>query len=111
MNQTHQYPLFGLQQLIDDGLRIRAIGGEGILTPNDLKSFDQAEQRIFDLMKDCGWHSATDIIAASQQREGLRRMRSLKTKIAAKGLTIARQRPIRTSREFFYRIQQIPAES
>lgn len=58
--------------------QIRAIGGEQWLTEQDLGRFNKAAHRVLDFMADGAWHSAEDIIAASRQREGLRRMRSLR---------------------------------
>ena len=54
------------------------LGGNGILIQADLADFDEAVLRVHGLMKDGAWYPAWDVIEASQQREGLRRMRELR---------------------------------
>ena len=78
--------------------QIRQLGGAEILKPSDLPQFWQAENCILRLMRSGRWVRATDIIAASGQREGLRRLRNLRTR----GFHIERKRL--DSREFAYRI-------
>lgn len=78
---------------------IARLGGKGILTEEDIPSLTQAQDRIVRRMSDELWHSATEIIGVSGQREGLRRLRDLRSK----GYTIERQRR-RDSREFYYRL-------
>lgn len=81
---------------------IARLGGEGILNEEDVPSLTQAQERIRRRMNDGLWHSATEIIGVSGQREGLRRLRDLRSK----GYTIERQRRI-NSREFYYRLTKI----
>jgi hypothetical protein len=48
------------------------------LTEKDHRDFNRAEQLIFNTMSDQSWHSATELIEATGQREALRRMRNLR---------------------------------
>ena len=48
------------------------------LTAEDHREFNKAEQLIFDTMSDQSWHTATELIEATGQREALRRMRNLR---------------------------------
>lgn len=57
---------------------IEQVGGTGILVPEDLPALNEAVRRVLSLMRDGQWHSSEQIIAASGQREGLRRMRELR---------------------------------
>lgn len=50
------------------------------LTDKDMREFGKATVRIYNIMKDGRWYNATDIIEISGQREGLRRMRDLRSK-------------------------------
>ena len=79
--------------------QIAALGGEGILREDDLPSFSDAENHILWLIQDGRWHLAPEIIRVSGQREGLRRLRGLRSK----GFTIERRR-VAESREFEYRL-------
>jgi len=65
----------------------------------DYFGLQAACRRVWELMRDGQWHSATEIIDAAKQREGLRRMRDL-TQI---GYTIEKHRP-EGSREWRYRM-------
>lgn len=56
----------------------KALGGYKELTQKDIDDFSFAKKRIWELMKDGRWHTASSIIKASGQREGLRRMRDLR---------------------------------
>jgi hypothetical protein len=59
--------------------QILALGGHtSEMNEEDILSFSKAEQRIIELMSDEKWHSAGQIISASGQREGLRRLRALR---------------------------------
>jgi hypothetical protein len=40
---------------------LKKIGGEKFLNEKDLKAFGKAEKKIYELMCDLKWHSATDI--------------------------------------------------
>lgn len=62
----------------DEDRQIGIFGGHGILTKEDLPDLTEASRRIFNLMKDGAWHTAEEIEAVSEQREGLRRMRDLR---------------------------------
>lgn len=48
------------------------------LTASDLRDFTESRKRIYNLMIDGQWHSASEIIEVSRQREGLRRLRELR---------------------------------
>jgi hypothetical protein len=78
---------------------LKKIGGEKFLNEKDLKDFGKAEKKIYELMCDLEWHSATEIITVSEQREGLRRLRKLRDK----GLVIETKRES-GSREFLYKM-------
>lgn len=78
---------------------LKSLGGEGVLTESDLPELSAAAKKILDLMRDGLWHSATEIIAKSGQREGLRRMRELR----GDNWTVERRRN-GASREFDYRL-------
>jgi hypothetical protein len=63
--------------------RVKALGGEGILTEKDLRELNAAVQRVYALMVDHDWHTADEIrLAAGMDgipaSEGLRRMRELR---------------------------------
>jgi hypothetical protein len=62
--------------------QIRALGGEGILTPHDIDDFKASEKEVLMLMIDGQWHDAEEIrIRAGESgvpaSEGLRRLRAL----------------------------------
>lgn len=84
-----------MQLCIDD--YIKSVGGCGVLNASDVPSLNQAEQRILALMLDGKWHSATEIVEVSGQREGLRRMRVLR-----RIYEIEKMRDV--GREYYYRI-------
>lgn len=78
---------------------IKRLGGEGILVAQDIEAFSEAESRIIGYMGDGVWCSASSIIENSGQREGLRRLRNLRSK----GFKVDRMR-VSAAREFFYRL-------
>lgn len=79
----------------------KLLGGSRTLTDKDLEDFGEAERRIYALMNDGQWHTATTIIVASRQREGLRRLRSFRQK----GVEVESRRTAENSREFEYRLK------
>ena len=74
------------------------------LKTEDFVDFDKAEKAIFELMKDGKWHSATEIIDHSGQREGLRRMRTLREKPIVKEIIKKRT----DKREWIYKMELFP---
>lgn len=78
--------------------RIKALGGIYILDDSDLPSLSAAALRVEKLMLDGEWHSATEILQTAGQREGLRRLRELRTRFQ-----IDRERST-VGREFYYRL-------
>jgi len=60
----------------------RALGGEGILTHQDLQELNGGVQRVYALMADGQWHNAASIRKAAgngaSASEGLRRLRELR---------------------------------
>lgn len=63
--------------------QVAALGGVGILTPDDLKDLKEGVFRVYNLMKDGNCHSPDEICLAAGKngvpaREGLRRMRELR---------------------------------
>lgn len=79
--------------------QIRAIGGEGILKPDDLPKLRGARLAVFDLMKDGGWHTREQIDCAGGC-EGTRRMRELRM-----WFTIDRRRRDGPLQGFEYRME------
>lgn len=85
---------------------IRKLGGEGILTIDDIDDFSEAKKRIFTYMSDGEWHDGYDIKIAATPGDrpmpsGLRRMRELRD---LEGVQIDRRRPDE-GREFEYRLK------
>jgi len=73
---------FGGRHVIWHG-SLKAIGGEKDLLPSELSEFNEATERVFDLMRDGEKHSAAAIRMAAGTNgrpasEGLRRMRALR---------------------------------
>jgi hypothetical protein len=77
---------------------ITRLGGAGILIPDDMPPLNVAVTRVLSMMRDGAWHSATEIIEQSGQREGLRRMRELR-----RWYQIDRAR-LGQTRDFWYRL-------
>lgn len=75
-----------------------ALGGLETLTATDLVALHEGTIGVYRLMRDGAWHSATAIIAASGQREGLRRMRELRRRYRIE------KRRVGASREWEYRL-------
>lgn len=69
------------------------------MTPADFAGLQSACRRVYDLLKDGDWHTATEVIDAAKQREGLKRMRDLRQI----GYTIETDRP-GDGREFRYKL-------
>jgi hypothetical protein len=62
------------------GDRISALGGTDILDRHDIEDMAESVVDVLDLMLDGEWHSTDEICAtAMSQREGLRRMRELRS--------------------------------
>jgi hypothetical protein len=85
--------------------RLEAIGANGILAEEDIELLNAATVKILKLMRDGAWHSAEEIIQVSGQREGLRRMRTLR-----RWYGIDRKRSGLT-RTFYYRLKYQPSQS
>jgi hypothetical protein len=81
-------------------LQIRALGGEGILTEDDLPKLKSQKRNVWDLMCDGRWHKAPQILMAAGGTEGLRRMRELR---ALPGVDVERCR-MKHSRTWNYRL-------
>lgn len=63
--------------------QIKALGGIGILTAEDIADFNAAERRVLALMLDGAWHFPAEIEAIAGDEnfpaaQGLRRMRELR---------------------------------
>ena len=78
--------------------RVAALGGAGVLTTDDVPDLDAGCIRVLAFMRDHEWHSAESIIAASGQREGLRRMRELRRLFAVE------RRRVGGKRDWEYRL-------
>lgn len=92
------------EQLDFDFRRREALGGEDLLTDDDLIELGRGVRRVYDLMVDGRWYSADEICMAAGQdgvpaREGLRRMRELR-----RWYTIERDRPTTGERFWVYRL-------
>ena len=72
------------------------------MTPADFSGLQSACRRVYDLLKDGDWHTATEVIDAAKQREGLRRMREVRDVLK---FTIETDRP-GDGREFRYKLVQ-----
>lgn len=91
--------------------RIKKLGGEGILTEEDLADFSDAKRRIYQLMLDGEWHGGYEIkvTASSTGRpmpSGLRRMRELRK---VPGIEIERRRSDK-GRHFEYKLTHTRVE-
>ena len=81
---------------------IKKLGGEGILSRQDVRDLKNQRAKVLYLMLDGLWHKADEIIQYSGGREGLRRMRELRE---IPGATIERHRsPNKYGRDFYYRL-------
>lgn len=63
--------------------KILALGGENLLTEQDIAQLNASTLRVLDLMADGAWHSADEIRLAAgtdgnEASEGLRRLRELR---------------------------------
>lgn len=97
---------------MDTSREIRAVGGEGILTKADMLDLEEAQRRVFHLMKDRKWHAADEIrmVAGSDGHpasEGLKRMRTLRPKLHSRGFVLNKSK-VHGSRLFQYRIEVAP---
>lgn len=93
------------EERIDTSIDIRRLGGEGILTHDDLADFAASEVRVLRLLLDGRWHTAEEIRAAANGSEGLRRLRALRPLVKRHGLQIAKvRRP--GSRTFHYALRR-----
>lgn len=79
---------------------IKKLGGEGILSRQDVRDLKNQRAKVLYLMLDGLWHRADEIIRFSGGREGLRRMRELRE---IPGVTIHRMK--QPNRDFIYRLQ------
>lgn len=74
------------------------------MTVKDWKDLQTACRKVFELMKNGDWHHASAIIKASGQREGLRRMRELRSI----GFTVENHRVTPDEREWLYKLVTSP---
>lgn len=86
---------------------IRRHGGEGILNPADVPELTAANLRVFNLLKDMEWHSATEIrrVAGNgivEASEGLRRARDLRPLLEMMGMYLDKTR-MEGTRLWYYR--------
>ena len=88
---------------MSDWAYIKKLGGEGILSRQDVQHLRTQRDRVLYLMLDGLWHSANEIVAAAKGTEGLRRLRELRD---IPNVTIERRRCHKCpDRLFFYRLQ------
>jgi hypothetical protein len=86
---------------VNDWDQIHKLGGEGILTRQDIQDFSCQRAKVLRLMFDGCWHQADQILAASGGREGLRRLRELRE---IPGIAIDRRPHPNRKRDFMYRL-------
>ena len=84
---------------------MRAHGGEGSITLDEVPELKSGVERVHHLMKDGEWHTAEEVrIAAGTDgvpaSEGLRRLRDLRSRY---GLSVEKRR-LKDSRFFEYRV-------
>ena len=84
---------------------ISRLGGEGILTPDDIPELKAGTRRVLALMLDGRFHSADEIMGAAGKggvpaMEGLRRMRELR----AHGFDVEKERV--GNRRWMYRLKK-----
>jgi len=84
---------------------IRSLGGEGILTEEDVPDLRKGRGRVLQLMSDFAWHSRSAVCDAAQQVEGSRRLRELR-----KWFTIRCRRDTVDKRLFSYQLDWKDAE-
>ena len=80
---------------------LKEVAAHKDLLPHEIKELNEATARVYWLMLDKQWHAATAIIRASGQREGLRRMRTLRRMFRIEKRRLK-------GREFEYRLQSLP---
>jgi len=88
-------------------LDISRLGGEGILTPEDIPELKAGARRVLALMRDSRFHSAEEIMVAAGKggvpaMEGLRRMRELR----AHGFDVEKE--MVGTRRWMYRLKERP---
>lgn len=105
---TTQQTFPGMNELppsVDPVRHRKALGGDGILTREDLAEFNRATLRVLSIMRDGEWHSSQEIRLAAgnwerEASEGLRRMRELRPM----GWTVEKRR-VRGTGKFEYRLK------
>ena len=107
-NPPGQLPLdFSARRTESPARRIEKLGGVGVLSVADAKQLSAAAERVRALMSDGLWHTREEIeLAAGENgipaREGLRRMRELRTV----AYDIILKRSSENRREFFYMLRR-----
>lgn len=94
-NQTY---LFEVDNIPPEIAKLRNHGAP--LSTQDLKDFSKSQYKVYQLMRDQLWHSATEIIEASGLRSGLRVMRTFRDK----GWQVNKQKSKEYSREWMYQL-------
>jgi hypothetical protein len=87
--------------IVSDWDYIKKLGGEGILSRQDVRDLKNQRAKVLYLMLDGMWHSGQEILVWSGGTEGLRRMRELRE---IPGASIERFRPD-GKREYHYRLK------
>lgn len=103
---------FSARRTESPALRIEKLGGVGVLSVADAKQLSAAAERVRALMSDGLWHTREEIeLAAGENgipaREGLRRMRELRTV----AYDIILRRSSENRREFFYMLRRAEAKA
>lgn len=92
--------------------RIRALGGEGILTAQDILDFGKSTRQVAFLLLDGQWHNAAHIRDAAGNgmpaSEGLRRMRSLREYMHVEARRIAENKRLWEYRVVKISRQELP---
>jgi len=97
-------PEISAAYLGDVSARKTALGGNGLLTDEDVQALGAGVRRVYSLMKDGQWHGPEEICRTAGEdghraSEGLRRMRELR-----RWFTVERRRVEEGSRLWFYRL-------
>ena len=85
--------------------QIKKLGGEGILSRQDVVDFSNQRNRVLWLMLDGQWHTTGQILRTAKGREGLRRMRELRE---IPNVSIERAKHPTVKRDFIYKLNYKP---
>lgn len=94
----NQATLFPMEVIPEE---IQKMANQGApLSIKDLQDFTTSQYKLYRLMRDGAWHSATSIIEASGLRSGLRLMRTFRER----GWEVNKRKSKAGSREWMYQL-------